>query len=142
MKISPVVKKETLHVAAGTALLTTVMLLVFWWLGKFDWTVLWGALLGFAFAVGNFFLMGLSIQVALGKGVGAQSFMKSTYAGRMLLYAVCIVLGALLPCFHGMAAIIPLFFPQLVALFIRATGLSKDEAPAAEEKDEQKEEEE
>ena len=62
MKIDPAVRKETARVAAGTLILTVLMIAVFLILGKFDHTVLLGALLGCATAIGNFFLMALTVQ--------------------------------------------------------------------------------
>lgn len=62
MKIDPAVRKQTERVAAGTAVLTVLMIAIFLILGKFDYTVLLGALLGFLTAVGNFFLMALTVQ--------------------------------------------------------------------------------
>lgn len=62
MKIDPAVRKQTGRVAAGTAVLTVLMIAVFLILRKFDYTVLLGAMLGFLTAVGNFFLMALTVQ--------------------------------------------------------------------------------
>ena len=42
MKVQPAVKKETLHIAAGTGLLTAVMLLVFLLLGRLTLPVVLG----------------------------------------------------------------------------------------------------
>ena len=50
IKVQPAVRKETLRIAAGTAVLTAVMLVVFALLGKFDLSVLLGAILGYAAA--------------------------------------------------------------------------------------------
>ena len=55
MRVQPAVKKETLHIAAGTGLMTAVMLLVFLLLGRLTLPVVLGALLGACFAVLNFF---------------------------------------------------------------------------------------
>ena len=64
MKVQPAVRQETAKIALGTAVLTLIMISVFMILGRFDWTVLTGALLGWAAAVGNFFLMALTVQKA------------------------------------------------------------------------------
>lgn len=55
MHVQESVRKMTLTVLAGEAALTAVMLLVFACLGRFDGSVLLGALLGAGFAVLNFF---------------------------------------------------------------------------------------
>ena len=62
MKIEPAVLAETKKVAAGTAVMTALMIAVFLILRKFDYTVILGALLGAATAVGNFFLLALTVQ--------------------------------------------------------------------------------
>ncbi len=72
MRVQEPVRKATCTILAGELLLTAVMLLVFTCLGRFDTTVLLGALLGASFAVLNFFLMGLSVQKAADQMNGAQ----------------------------------------------------------------------
>lgn len=62
MKVEPAVRNETKKIAAGTGILTLVMLLVFTVLGKMHIGVVLGALLGSLAAIGNFFLLGLSCQ--------------------------------------------------------------------------------
>ncbi len=64
MQIDETVKKETLRIAAGTGVLSALMLAVFLLLKRFDITVLLGALWGSSIAVLNFFLLGLSVQKA------------------------------------------------------------------------------
>ena len=46
--------------------------------------------------------------------------MRATYTGRMLLYGLCLVLGALIPCFNAVATVVPLLLPQLVIYAMRA----------------------
>ena len=64
-EINPVVKKETVYVAAwvlaGCLLIQGVCVLLGWW----SLPVLWGSLLGGATAVGNFLLMCLMVQKAV-----------------------------------------------------------------------------
>ena len=62
MKIAPAVKKETGHIALGTALGVAIMLVVFAVLGRFDAGVAVSGILGGALAVANFFLLGLTVQ--------------------------------------------------------------------------------
>lgn len=143
IKIQPAVRKETLRIAAGTSVLTVLMLGVFLILGRFDVTVLLGALLGSAAAIGNFFLLGLSVQKAAEtmNGVKLPSYeeaeaglepgqeaepaatpetklakqrMQLSYTGRMILLAAVGVLGLTLPCFHAVATVVPFLFPRVV----------------------------
>ena len=67
MKVDPVVKKETGTIAIGVCVLSLMMLAVFAFLQKLDYTVLLGNLLGCFAAVPNFFLMGLTVQKAVEK---------------------------------------------------------------------------
>lgn len=62
MKLQPAVKKETAHIALGVAVGVAVMLAVFALLGRFDYTVALGGVLGGAVAVLNFLLLGLTVQ--------------------------------------------------------------------------------
>ena len=146
MKIQPAVRKETLRIALGTVILSAVMLAVFALLGKFDYTVLLGALLGSAAAIGNFFLLGLSVQKAAEtmNGVTLPSYeeaeaeledgeelptpdspelkqakrsMQASYTGRLFLLAVVGILGLTLPCFHAVATVVPFLFPRLIIFY-------------------------
>lgn len=76
IKLQPAVKQETRRIAYGTLILTAIMIVVFIVIGRFDLTVLWGALLGAAAATGNFFLLAVSVQQAAEKmnGVQMESF--------------------------------------------------------------------
>lgn len=127
MKIQKTILRETGHIALGVLIADVMMCAVFALVGRFDYTVPLGALLGSVFAVGNFFLLGLTVQNAVEKGQDVKRFVRASYTGRMLLYVVCIVLAALLPCFQTVAAIVPLFMPQVVILVMRALGLYKPE---------------
>ena len=64
MKIQPAVRDQTKALAIGVCILTALMVGVFLVIGKFDWTVLTGALLGAATGIANFFLMALTVQKA------------------------------------------------------------------------------
>ena len=127
MKISPTVLLETKRVGLGVLLGDVLICAVFALLHKFNYTVPLGALLGTVCAVGNFFLLGVSIQKGLDMGDAMQKYLKSSYALRMLMHLACIALAALLPCFHLIATIIPLFFPRLTILGMQLLGLYKPE---------------
>ena len=72
MKIQPAVKRETGIIAVGVVALSALMVGGFAIAGYFDMTVLWGAVLGSALAIGNFFLLGLGVQAAAEKMNGVQ----------------------------------------------------------------------
>ncbi len=114
MSVNPVVKKETGHIAVGTVALSAVMVGIFVACGRFDWTVLWGALLGTGYAILNFFLMAYTIQ----KGTEstheqAKTKVQLSYILRTLLMLAVGILGMALPCFYWMAVLLPFFFPRL-----------------------------
>lgn len=75
-RIDPTVKKETGYIAGWVLLLSAVMELVFLLTGHMDYTVSLGNLLGGGAAILNFFLMGWTIQRAVGleeKAASAQA---------------------------------------------------------------------
>ena len=56
MKVQQAVRTETKKIAQGVILLSVLMISVFLILGRFDYTVLLGAMLGSLAAVANFLL--------------------------------------------------------------------------------------
>lgn len=75
MKVQSVVKRDTCRLAVGMAILAAVMVAVFAVLGKLDYTVVLGALLGVGMTVGNFFLLALTIQHNTEQAARAQANM-------------------------------------------------------------------
>ena len=149
MKIEAAVRRETLRIAAGTAVLTVLMVAVFLILKRFDWTVLTGALLGWAAAVGNFFLMALTVQKvaadtkplppeeeapAEDEAAGPEpkplsedakrgkQRIQLSYSLRMLGLGVIAILGVTLPWFHSVAVLLPMLFPRIVIAVLGLTG--------------------
>lgn len=114
MKIEPAVRKETMFVSSVSLILSAVMQAVFLILGKWDYTILLGNVLGVAVSIGNFFLMCLAIQKAVGEEKEqAAKRMKMSQSLRMLMVFVVLVLGAVLDCFNILATVIPLFFVRI-----------------------------
>lgn len=119
-KVDPIVLKETGYVALWTLILSGVLQAVFLVIGMWDVTVLLGNLLGGGTGVLNFFLLGLTVQRAVQKEEKeAKQAMKASNAIRTLVLFVVAMLGALLPCFHIFATLIPLFFAR-IAVTVRA----------------------
>ncbi len=117
-KVDETVMRETLYVAAGCIVLSALMQAVFLIIGKWDITVLLGNLLSLAASVGNFFLMGLTVQSALGKqGKASENLMRFSQIGRLFLIFLVLLLGVLVPCFNIWAVVIPIFFTRLVITF-------------------------
>ncbi len=126
---------------AGVGVLTVLMIAVFLIIRQFDYTVLLGAILGFAAAVGNFFLMALTVQKVTdgmpqlpkreeetqseeteteteqplsdeARQAGKQ--MQLSFLLRMLMLGAVAVLAITAPVFHPWAALLPMLFPRIV----------------------------
>lgn len=125
MKVDRTVRQETGYIAVGTLILSVLMQAVFLLLGKWNYTVLLGNLLGAVGAVMNFFLMGLTVQSAVQKEKkSAQTTMKVSQTLRLFLVFLIALLGALLDCFQLWAVLIPLFFPRMT-IMCRTVSLKK-----------------
>ncbi len=123
MKVQPAVRKETVHIALGTAVCCILMILVFYLLHQkapravpFDYRVIVSAVLGSAVAVANFFLMGLMVQKVTADHEQEQAMqrIRASYRFRTMLQLAWGVAALAAPCFQGAAGIIPLFFPGLL----------------------------
>lgn len=122
MHIQPAVKKETSRFAAGTAILTLFMFVVFLSLHRlrpemvpFNFKVILSGILGAVVAAGNFFLMGLTVQKVTSAETenAAYQAMKASYRFRIASQLLWAVLALGLPFFNGAAGILPLFFPSI-----------------------------
>ncbi|WP_295216517.1 ATP synthase subunit I [Ruminococcus sp.] len=130
-KVDKTVLHETGYIAVFVLIFSTLMQGVFLIIGKWDYTVLLGNLFGGAVAVGNFFLMGLTVQAAVNKEEKqAKNMMKLSQSGRMLLLFAAVAIGVLLPCFSTWTSILPLFFPR-IAIALRPLFLKKEQADKA-----------
>ena len=124
-KIDATVLKETGYIAAMVFIFSLALQSVFLIIGKWDYTVLTGNLLGFVAAVGNFFLMGLSVQASLGKEEkDVKNLMKVSQSLRLLLIFVIALIGYLVPVFNTIAVLIPLLFPR-IAVALRPVFMKK-----------------
>jgi len=118
-KIDPTVLKETRYIACLCGILSAFLQAAFLVSGFWDYTVLLGNLLSVSLSVLNFFLMGLTVQNALGKEEKeARNAMKVSQMYRTMLLLVITVLGVVLPCFNLWTVLIPLLFPR-IAVAIR-----------------------
>ena len=112
-------QKEIKSVLFGTALLCAVMLVVFACIGRLDRRALFGAVIGFAAAAGNFLLLALTIRSALGKqGARAGGLMGISYLLRLTMIGAAVIFAIRSPCVNYVAAVIPLVFPRFVITFI------------------------
>ncbi len=113
-KVDPTVLKETRFIAVVTLILSALMQAVFLIADAWNISVLWGNLWGAAVAVGNFFLMGLTVQKCLTLEVSdAQKKMKLSQQGRLLMLLILCMIGAAVPFMNTIAVLIPQLFPRL-----------------------------
>lgn len=129
MKLQPASKKEIKRISVGSAICFVIMVAVFFVLsclgvGTFGYTVILGGLAGTLVAIGNFTLLCLTIQRAA--EIEDKKQMKAriqvSYNARLFLQAAWIVVAFLLPCFHVIAAAIPLLFPTVVIYVLQIKG--------------------
>ena len=119
MKLSPIVKKESLRVAIGSFVFCVIMILVFMLVGHYNTLVLLGGFYSTALASLNFFLMCVSKQKEIDMDKSrAKSFSMLSYNLRTLAILVLVIVGYALLDLNLIALLIPLLFPRIVILFI------------------------
>ncbi len=117
-RIDPTVKKETVYIFIWTVILSLLMQAVFLIIGKWDTTVLFGNLLGVAAAVLNFFIMGISVQSALGKEEkDAKNVIKLSQSLRFIMLVAVGAIGYLVPLCNVVATVLPFLFPRIAIAF-------------------------
>ena len=123
MKLQKAVKDETTFVALGSVILSAVMVIVFFVLHRFfpdrvpmDLPVVIGAVGGCAVAVGNFFLMALTVQKVAGIENYDQAYrsMQVSYRYRTFLQLIWCVLTMVLKFINPVAGMLPLLWPSLL----------------------------
>ena len=129
MKIDGTIKKETRFVALCVLMLSCLMQAVFLLVRCWSLSVLWANLYSGAIAVANFFLMGITVQKALGDDQEtAQKRIKASQSYRLfaiaILLAVAAFLGAKFAIFNIVALIVPQFFVR-VAVLVRGVMIAK-----------------
>ena len=130
MKIPKAVLQETGRITVGVLLADVLLCAVFALLHKFDYTVVLGALLGTFIAAANLLLLGMTLQKAVGMKEYAVKYVRQSYSLRMFFCFAGVIVSVVAPCFHPVAAIVPLLMPQVVIYVMRALGLYKPEKTA------------
>ena len=120
--------KETKRIAVGTVIMLVVMLAIYAVLGKFTVGVLLGGLLGSAYAIFNFFMLGMTLQKAASMTDQQMAHMKvrSSYSTRMIGMLVLAVVAFALPFVEGIPCLIALLFPRATIFVLQVTGQIKD----------------
>lgn len=120
--------KETKRIGVGTVIMLVVMLAVYAVLGKFTVGVLLGGLLGSAYAIFNFFMLGMTLQKAASMTDQQMAHMKvrSSYSTRMIGMLILAVVAFALPFVEGIPCLIALLFPRATIFALQVTGQIKD----------------
>ena len=139
MKPNKTTLRETRRVAVGVLALVGVMLVVFAVIGKLDWRAACGGVYTGLLGVGNFFLMGMTVQSITETAAEKQrteeeldhlsqqmeAKMKLSRNGRMLALLALVVVGITLLRFHPLATIIPVVFPSVVVKLLQIIDIRK-----------------
>ena len=129
MDFRKVVLHQTLTVAVGVLLCTAAMVGVFAALGKFEWNVLWGALVGWLVISLNHLFLGITVSNAAdraekGETKAAQNMVSLSSTVRLVCMGGAVVLAIMLGA-NAVAAALPLLFARpvlMVTEFFRKKG--------------------
>lgn len=140
MKLQPASRKEITRITLGTLICDAILVAVLFLLslvgvGTFQPSrIFLGVLCGSVIAVGNFTILCLTVQSAV--GMENKRKMKSrfqlSYNIRLLIQALWVVASFLIPQIHFVAGAAPVLFPNVVIYFLQFTGrlLPKQETPS------------
>ena len=131
MKLQHASRREVKRIAVGTLICDVILIGGLFLLSQFEILafdlvkVLLGTLCGSVIAVGNFIILCLTIQSAI--GMENQRKMKArfqtSYNLRILIQAVWIVIAFFLRSrIHFLAAVVPVFFPKFIILYLQFKG--------------------
>ena len=121
IKIEPAVKLESKRIAIGVLAMSVIMEIVFVVLGRFDYTVLLGNLLGGGWAILNFFLMALAVQKSVKKELPqeAKLVLQNSDTKRLLFSVAILLIGIKVEYFNWISVVIPLIFPRITIAIIK-----------------------
>ena len=122
--IDSTVLKETRYVFFVSLILSLIMQAAFLISGYWNHTFIWGNILGFAASVGNFLLMGLTVQKAIGKEEKEiKKLVQFSQSGRLFILLIVALIANFVSVFSLLATVIPYIFPRIAVtvrpLFIK-----------------------
>ncbi len=127
MTLNKETRLNVLKVTAGVFLLSALAVIIIAFTPYFDYTVITGALLGWAGASLNFTFLGFVVSKAVEKDEkNAKSYVQATYTARLLFMAFVIVIGIKLPYFNGYVTVLPFIFVRPVITIINLIFKKKD----------------
>ena len=147
MILQPASRKEVTRIAIGSGICACVQILIFWVLslvgiGTFSYRILTGTLGGSLVAILCFALMCITLQKATANASDeklVKTRVRNGYNLRKLLQILWVIAAFLIPGVNVLAAMIPLFFPNVVIYYLQVkgklfpadSGAPKPAAPAA-----------
>lgn len=116
-------------VLAGELIGSALMVGVFALIGKYDASVLWGAVIGAALASANFFVMAVCVNVAADRAEaqnvkGGQSLIQISYFARLIVLFAVLFLCGRSGKFNVFALVLPLLFERPALIFAEFFGKS------------------
>lgn len=120
MKLDPEVRRELLKMVRDCLILSLVMALGFLLLGKLNAAAVYGLLIGYALAVGNFFFLSLGVTRALDTGdeTAAKRVMLVSRTVRtavmLAVMGVCIWVWTRSERIHWLPVVAAAFYPRIV----------------------------
>ena len=125
MKLEKSMRAELGYIAVGLAICDALVCGVFAVLGKFDYTVVLGALWGSVFAFLGMYLLARRVQKLSDMENGqaqqtAKGQLTASYYGRIMLMVFAIVVGVIAPFFNYISTLVPFLLPQPVLMLRRS----------------------
>ena len=116
MKLDPEVLAENRKMARDCLILTAVMAAGFLVARRFDLSVVWGLLIGYALAVGNFYFMSVGLTAALSTGdeTAAKTKIRQSYLIRTLVMLTVMAFSLWTERIHWVPVIASVFYPRIV----------------------------
>ena len=129
MKIQPAVWKETAHIAVGAAVLSAAICAVYAAFGRMGAAAALGCLVGGVWAVANFFVLGVSVQIASATEDEKRAKLKLqlSYSLRMLASLGVLVFAFTSDAVAWPPVVVLYFTPRLTILVMQLTGMYKPE---------------
>ncbi len=116
MKLDPEVLNENRKMAVGCLCCSLAMAAGFLFARRFDLSVLFGILVGFLLAMGNFFFMSVGITRALATGdeAAAKTKMRTSYIARTIVMLAVMALSLAVDHIHWLPVLASVFYPRIV----------------------------
>ncbi|MBR1711282.1 MAG: ATP synthase subunit I [Clostridia bacterium] len=120
--------RETKRIAIGSIICFFIMMIVYLCIHQLTYKVVLGGIIGTAYAIFNFYLLGMTIQkaAALNDPDLAQRQVRSSYSSRMAGWLLVCVLCFVLPFTEGIPCMVAMLFPRITIFVLQITGQIHD----------------